>query len=63
MHEMPDEWQNKMAELLEEWDDTWPNTGDAVPCVSLKEGGKFVKIPWALRNYRHPHKETLDQFR
>jgi len=22
MHEMPDEWQGKMADLLEEWDST-----------------------------------------
>jgi cation transport regulator ChaB len=26
MHQMPEEWQDKMAELLEEFDDTYKNT-------------------------------------
>ncbi|MES2218390.1 MAG: hypothetical protein V4501_08255 [Pseudomonadota bacterium] len=60
MHEMPDEWQGKMAELLTEWDATW-NT-EALPGTRVQavtEKGKITKFPTWLLNYRHPNKEAL----
>ena len=56
MHAMPDEWQNKMADLLEEYDNTFPGVysdGVPVPYVTFKLGNRFVKRPnWM--DYRHP---------
>lgn len=64
MHEMPDEWQMKMAMLLREWDETWIDTGtDATPIVSLKKGGKFIKVPEWIKNYRHPDKKMIEGFK
>jgi len=60
MHEMPDEWQGKMADLLEEWGSHWEFEGiDFQPHVQLKENGKFVSVPEWLSNYRHPQKKEL----
>lgn len=59
MQEMPDEWQEKMAELLNEWDETYPNTGEATPSVNLKENNRFVKMPKWLINYRRPDKAAI----
>jgi len=56
MQEMPDEWQGKMAALLEELDDTldWrPKEGRY--WVRLKDdNGRFAEDPYW--NYRHPKK-------
>lgn len=57
LHEMPDEWQGKMAELLNELADTFPDwTGKEVDAVELRgrKNGKMVPIPEYLGNYRHP---------
>lgn len=62
MHEMPDEWQAKMAALLEEWDDTWtkvPSDVSLNTCVSVRKGNRYVKMPSILCNYRHPDSETI----
>lgn len=63
MHEMPDEWQNKMAELLEEWDNTWDGCEMPEPSVAAKKDGKFTKWPSFLLNYRHPNKEAINKLR
>lgn len=64
MHEMSDEWQGKMAELLEQWDEHWDfGDLDFEPSVQLKENGKFVSVPEWLSNYRHPKKKELDLLR
>jgi hypothetical protein len=55
MHEMPDEWQAKMAVLLNEWDKTWDTSNLPSPHVQLKANGKFVKTPEFLIAYRHPN--------
>ena len=63
MHEMPDEWQNKMAELLDEWDKTWKSPPDLNTNVSMKnEQGKFIKNPEWLQ-YRHARQGALDEFK
>ena len=57
MHAMPEEWQEKMARLLEEYDDAVKHPDDAVfdGCrVVATKGGRAVKTPDWLLNYRHP---------
>lgn len=65
MHEMPDEWQSKMADLLNEWDDTWDMSDigvDQVHAVARKNG-KIVKIPDWVKNYRHPDKLKINSIK
>jgi hypothetical protein len=59
MHEMPDEWQDKMAELLFEWDETWDSSELPSPHVSAKENGKFTRWPSFVTNYRRPDKNEI----
>jgi hypothetical protein len=61
--EMPDDWQNKMADLLEQWDDTWNSSEMPAPCVSAKKDGKFTRWPSWLLNYRHPNKTAIEKMR
>lgn len=63
MHEMPDEWQAKMAELLNEWDETWKNQPDIVIEVRAKRSGKLIPVPKFLCNYRHPDRTQIDKLR
>ncbi len=63
MHEMPDDWQGKMAELLNEWDETWIYQPDISIHVQAKKNNKFCKIPEYLSNYRHPCKDDLSKLR
>lgn len=53
MHEMPDDWQARMAELLNEWDATWVNQPNITTSVNIRSNGRFVRVE-ALNNYRHP---------
>jgi hypothetical protein len=63
VHDMPDEWQAKFAELLKEWDGTWVNQPDLTTCVGVKSGTRFVRSPDWLTNYRHPNREQLKMLR
>lgn len=65
MHEMPDEWQSKMADLLEEWDETWNGADMPTPNVTARDDRtrRFVKWPAWLLNYRHPMKNEIDKVR
>jgi len=63
MHAMPDEWQGKMAALLNELDEEFCNKPDLSTWVSVKQGGKFVKMPRWVSDYRHPDKSALDALR
>jgi len=63
MHEMPDDWQARMAQLLTEWNETWdthemPNTR-----VQATRGGKLTRFPDWLKNYRHPDRRAIDEVR
>lgn len=61
LHDMPDEWQAKLAALLQEWDDTWTNQPDIKLLVVAKcSSGQFKSIPEFLLNYRHPNRLALD---
>jgi len=63
MHEMPDEWQDKMAALLEEWDNTWDSSDMPSPSVSARQNGKFTKWPEWLLRYRHPDRSEIKKMR
>lgn len=62
MEAMPQEWKEKMAELLNEYDETIDVSAYGVhSCfVTVKdENNRFMKMPEELINYRHPSKETI----
>lgn len=65
MQEMPDEWQAKMAALLEEWDAQWdiPESLAYETSVSAKRDGKFASWPDLLVNYRHPDLNGIEAMR
>ncbi len=64
MHEMPDEWQYKMAALLEEYDDTWKWPEDFPSSyVTARSGRKFTSWPEWLLRYRHPDRAMIDSMR
>lgn len=55
MHAMPDEWQRKMARLLEEYDETysiWPEKWGTR--VNFTYDNKLAKWPDWVLNYRYP---------
>ena len=59
MQSMPDEWQGKMAALLEELDDAfdWRPTEGRYWVRLRDEGGRFIAAP--LGDYRHGSCEHL----
>jgi len=59
MHEMPDDWQEKMAVLLEQWDETWDSSDMPAPAVVARAANKFTKWPEWLCNYRHPDRTAI----
>lgn len=64
MQEMPEEWQNKMVDLLEEYELEYPNQpdiGTRVMCTDNR--GKLIKTPRQLINYRHPDLSYIQRFR
>ncbi|WP_337234021.1 hypothetical protein [Proteus terrae] len=65
MHEMPTEWQDKMAALLHEYDETF-DTSSVVSSVSVSgrnSDGKLTKLPDYILNYRHPDREEIDKLK
>ncbi len=66
MHEMPDEWQAKMAALLMEWNEAFPDERGELPytfTVCAKHEGKFARVPDWLNNYRHPNRAQINYLR
>lgn len=63
MHDMPDEWQGKMADLLNEYDEIWNNAPDYGTRVQCLKDGKMVKWDRAFLNYRHPDYNFLDSMK
>ena len=59
MHAMPDDWQDRMATLLEEWMAFWPNMPDIDACVQIRRAGRMIPTPPWLLNYRHPDRQHL----
>lgn len=60
MHEMPDEWQRRMAELLNEWDEKWDTDELPMPSVMARHANKFTRWPDWLLNYRHPDRKQIE---
>ena len=55
LHEMPDEWQDKMAALLEEYEQTFTNWPDGIGTrVQITDGNKLTCCHSWLNDYRHP---------
>ena len=67
MHAMPDEWQGKMATLMEEWDKTWDWQSERDGFDSCRAqtmlDGRLVAAPDWLTNYRHPDRERIEAMR
>ena len=63
MHEMPDDWQWRMAALLREYGETFPNQPDISSRVQITQQNKLIKTPGWLINYRHPDKEKINSMR
>ena len=60
MQEMPEEWQKKMVELLDEAQDTWEHDDNYTVYLRDKTG-KFKKDP--LRLYRHADWNAVNEAR
>lgn len=63
MEAMPEEWQSKIAALLIEYDEAFPNQPDISTRVQITQNGKLIKTPAWLINYRRPDKEAIDKLR
>ena len=63
LHEMPDEWQGKLAELLNEYEQTFPNQPDVSTQVMIRKGNRFTSEYAWLNNYRHPSREKINSMR
>ena len=63
MNDMPDDWQKRMADLLEEWDAQWPNFPNVQLSATCKRDGKLVPMPEEFKNYRHPRPGSFDGMR
>ena len=62
MEAMPQEWQDRMAELLYEYSDAVKNPPSLGTRVQITgEGDKLVKTPEWIINYRHPDISVIDQ--
>jgi len=62
VHEMPDDWQARMAVLLDEFDAVFKNVPLYGVQVQLKRAGKCVPMPDWIR-YRHPDRATIETFK
>lgn len=63
MHEMPDDWQMRMAELLNEWEATWDSNDLPEPAVQARKGRRFTRWPDWLLNYRYPDRAEIQKLR
>ena len=63
-HEMPDDWQGRLAQLMDEWEEHWQNMPDDMGTrVLVTSGGKLTKTPRWLLNYRHPDRKRIERLR
>lgn len=65
MHEMPDEWQAKMTDLLEEYDAAFPNQPELSTRVNAvnPRTSKMTKWPAWILNYRRPDVAAVNAMR
>lgn len=65
MQDMSQEWQDKMADLLEEYETAFPNQ-DHLPSAHVSartNGNKYCRWPDWLLHYRNPDRYQLDKVR
>ena len=64
MHEMPDEWQSKMAALLDEYDATF-DLSNLPDCkvMAVRDDGKFSSWPEWILQYRRPDVDRINAMR
>ena len=64
MQAMPAEWQRRMARLLNEYRDEFPNQPDIGTRVQVTDlRGNLIKTPEWLINYRYPDREAIDKLK
>ncbi len=64
LHDMPDEWQDKMAALLEEYEATYKNWPEGLGSrVQITDHGKLSSEYRWLHNYRRPDQQRIDQLK
>lgn len=63
MEAMPQEWQVKMARLLFEYDEAFPNQPDIGTTVRITRDKKMIPTPAWLLNYRHPDRVMIEHLR
>jgi hypothetical protein len=64
LHEMPIDWQNSMAKLLSQYDQTFSNTPNITTQVNLvNESGRMLKMPAWLTDYRHPDRSEINNLK
>lgn len=60
MHAMPDDWQDRMAALLEEYEDTFDTSDLPSAFVSARRDNRFMKWPHWLLKYRRPDRQAIE---
>ena len=64
LHEMPDEWQDKMAALLEEYEETFTNWPEGIGSrVQIPDCGKLTSRHNWILDYRHPAQGNINTLR
>ena len=63
MQEMSDEWQERMVQLLREYEVEFPNQPDIGTRIQITQNGKLIKTPSWLLNYRYPDHETIQSLK
>ena len=63
MEAMPARWQGKMAALLREYEQAFPNQPDIGTRVQITKNRKLIKTPKWLINYRHPDREMIESLK
>ena len=64
LHEMPDEWQGRMAALLEEYEETFTNWPEGIGSrVQITDCGKLTSRHNWILDYRHPAQGKIDNLR
>lgn len=60
---MSDDWQKRMAILLEEYEHTFPNQPDVGTRVQCTINGKLSRWPEWVLNYRYPDQTEIERCR
>lgn len=63
MHEMPDEWQGKMADLLSEYQATFQTESLPSCKVMAVNESKFARWPEWVLHYRRPDRSQINELR